>query len=72
MSIYLYINIIHRIKFIIIKNKKVFLIEDLKTQMAGPAGFEPTMTESKSVALPLGYGPKFRYILTLLRFLVNK
>ena len=25
--------------------------------MAGPAGFEPTMTESKSVALPLGYGP---------------
>lgn len=26
--------------------------------MAGLAGFEPTMTESKSVALPLGYSPK--------------
>ncbi len=26
--------------------------------MAGPAGFEPTMRESKSLALPLGYGPK--------------
>lgn len=25
--------------------------------MAGPAGFEPTMRESKSLALPLGYGP---------------
>ena len=25
--------------------------------MAGLAGFEPTMTESKSVALPLGYSP---------------
>ena len=27
--------------------------------MAGVAGFEPTMTESKSVALPLGYTPMF-------------
>lgn len=27
--------------------------------MAGPAGFEPTMRESKSLALPLGYGPTF-------------
>ena len=28
-------------------------------KMAGTAGFEPRMTESKSVALPLGYGPIF-------------
>ena len=27
--------------------------------MAGPAGFEPTIRESKSLALPLGYGPNF-------------
>jgi hypothetical protein len=25
--------------------------------LAGLAGFEPTITESKSVALPLGYSP---------------
>ncbi len=31
----------------------------LYINMAGPAGFEPTMTESKSVALPLGDGPTF-------------
>ena len=26
--------------------------------MAGPNGFEPLMKESKSFALPLGYGPR--------------
>ena len=30
--------------------------------MAGPSGFEPEMTESKSVALPLGYGPKLKMV----------
>ena len=29
----------------------------LVNKVAGPAGFEPTMKESKSFALPLGYGP---------------
>ena len=29
--------------------------------MAGVAGFEPTMTESESVALPLGDTPIFNY-----------
>ncbi len=29
--------------------------------MAGPAGFEPTMRESKSLALPLGYGPILKW-----------
>jgi hypothetical protein len=28
--------------------------------MVGPAGFEPTVRESKSLALPLGYGPIYR------------
>lgn len=30
----------------------------LRYNLTGLAGFEPTMTESKSVALPLGYSPK--------------
>lgn len=27
--------------------------------MAGPVGFEPTIAESESAALPLGDGPRF-------------
>jgi hypothetical protein len=37
------------------KKKKHWML--LNFLMAGPAGFEPTVRESKSLALPLGYGP---------------
>ena len=33
------------------------LRESLKVVLAGVAGIEPTMKESKSFALPLGYTP---------------
>lgn len=36
------------------KEKRAFA---LLLNVAGPAGFEPTIRESKSLALPLGYGP---------------
>ena len=34
---------------------------DKRKFLAGVAGFEPTMTESESVALPLGDTPKHFY-----------
>ncbi len=39
--------------------------------MAGVAGFEPTMTESESVALPLGDTPKIKVAYVLYQMAVN-
>ena len=41
--------------------------------LAGPQGFEPWLTESKSVVLPLHYGPTVYYttIIHLNDFVVN-
>lgn len=41
--------------------------------LAGLAGFEPTMSESKSDALPLGYSPIFKIFITLkARIMLNR
>ena len=43
----------------VVKNKKSALVERIFYCLVGPAGFEPTYTEPKSVVLPLDDGPNF-------------
>lgn len=39
------------------------LVFILLKNLAGPQGFEPQLTESKSVVLPLHYGPMSHYVI---------
>ena len=41
-------------------DKTVFYFNDLKIDLAGEPGFEPGLTESESVGLPLTYSPTRR------------